>query len=276
MTSAPAFAATFGRADVNTNANTFLGDVFQGNPGISVTHNAHASSLPSTLLTAQQSQSFSSVPQSSPFVGQDKITSTDDAQATFASADAGTFHADSSWTAILPDSRGAAFGEMDNFDKGIGLLPAFDYQFDATAGDGLFSMTFAVVPTSDTPFIQRGAWDMNLIEDGTDVLAGHSVKFLSLNDGGSGVFSVALQAGHHYELRLRDNAGLVLPNTTFRNINATNTADFAWNINPAEGGGGTGGVPEPSTWALTVLGFGLTGAALRQTASRRPAPHSLV
>ena len=71
MTSVPAFAATFVNANVNTNANTFLGDVFQGNPGISVTHNASASSLPAAPLTAEQSQSFSSVPQSSPFVGQD-------------------------------------------------------------------------------------------------------------------------------------------------------------------------------------------------------------
>ncbi len=273
MTSVPAFAATFASADVNTHANTFLGDVVQGNPGIAVTHNAHASSLPSTALTAQQSVSVVTAGPPVSETGQDKITSTDSATASFASANAGTFRADSAWTAFLPDFRSAAAGVMDNLDAGIGLLPAFDYQFDTTAGDGLFSMTFDVAPVSDTPFSNRGAWDMNLSEDG------QSVKFLALDDGGSGTFSAVLEAGHHYDLRLRDNSLLLLRTARARGVNATDTAQFSWNIGPAEGGGGggggTGGVPEPSTWALAILGFGLTGAALRRTASHRLAPRAL-
>jgi hypothetical protein len=30
-------------------------------------------------------------------------------------------------------------------------------------------------------------------------------------------------------------------------------------------------VPEPTTWALMLVGFGLTGAAMRRRASQRPA-----
>jgi len=33
----------------------------------------------------------------------------------------------------------------------------------------------------------------------------------------------------------------------------------------ADGGTGPGGVPEPGTWALAILGFGLAGAALRRS-----------
>lgn len=38
---------------------------------------------------------------------------------------------------------------------------------------------------------------------------------------------------------------------------------------PGGGSPGGGGVPEPSTWALALIGFGLVGASLRAQAARR-------
>jgi hypothetical protein len=264
MSTTPAFAASFVSAQVDTNANTFLGDVVLGNPGISVTHSAPASSLPVGTLTALQSQSISTAGPPVSETGQDKVVSTDNAKASFASADVGAFHADSSWSANLPDRRSAGFAEMDNADKGVGILPAFDYVFDAVGADNFFSMDFLVAPAANVAGIQRGAWDMNLLEDG------RSVAFRTLDDGGNGTFSSALQTGHRYELRLRDNAGLLLPAGAFRNIEASDSADFSFRISQAAGGGGGdggGGVPEPSAWALVILGFGMTGAALRRAAA---------
>jgi hypothetical protein len=34
--------------------------------------------------------------------------------------------------------------------------------------------------------------------------------------------------------------------------------------------GGTGGIPEPTTWALMIMGFGAMGAAMRRTRATRP------
>lgn len=43
---------------------------------------------------------------------------------------------------------------------------------------------------------------------------------------------------------------------------------FTLHVSPdAVGGGGNGGIPEPASWALMILGFGAVGASLR---SRRP------
>ena len=42
-------------------------------------------------------------------------------------------------------------------------------------------------------------------------------------------------------------------------------------IGDTGGGGATGGVPEPATWALMILGFGAAGAALRRRGLVQPA-----
>ena len=45
---------------------------------------------------------------------------------------------------------------------------------------------------------------------------------------------------------------------------STLTEDFDWSISEATiGSGGSGGVPEPSTWALVAAGFGVVGMGLR-------------
>jgi len=46
------------------------------------------------------------------------------------------------------------------------------------------------------------------------------------------------------------------------------TRDLAFQVTPVSVGGG---VPEPASWALMILGFGAAGASLRRRVTGRPA-----
>jgi len=95
--------------------------------------------------------------------------------------------------------------------------------------------------------------------------AARAVSFL-MTDAVNGSFTGALKAGHDYELKIRDSEGLLLPDSLFgnRELDLHDTATFNFNIgNDGTGGGGTGAVPEPASWALMLGGFGMVGGAMR-------------
>ncbi|HEY0437641.1 MAG TPA: PEPxxWA-CTERM sorting domain-containing protein, partial [Phenylobacterium sp.] len=81
---------------------------------------------------------------------------------------------------------------------------------------------------------------------------------------GAGEFTQALDAGHRYSVSLISNDGLTFVTDGHRtnDFEGASTSQFDWSIT----GPAAGGVPEPATWSLAILGFGLAGAALR----RRP------
>lgn len=68
--------------------------------------------------------------------------------------------------------------------------------------------------------------------------------------------------------------------TSFYRINAVNLDSFQFNPQGASGATllavNQTAVPEPSTWAMMLLGFGFVGGALRSAKRRRPASASYV
>jgi hypothetical protein len=57
-------------------------------------------------------------------------------------------------------------------------------------------------------------------------------------------------------------AGKTNPSEWF--VDDVSISDTGRNVGPSGPGGGAGGVPEPASWALMILGFGGVGAALRR------------
>ncbi len=107
---------------------------------------------------------------------------------------------------------------------------------DITDNTTLFTKNVNSATASGNQFTQYGSW---FYTDWTEV-------------------SIAVTAGHDYELSLLAN-----------DCPYGGHAGYAYldGFGDVVGGGGTppvGGVPEPSTWALLIGGFGMTGAAMRR------------
>lgn len=86
----------------------------------------------------------------------------------------------------------------------------------------------------------------------------YTSNFLTLPDFDSKAFSLAFTG--------------ILPFFTIAGNGYGNdfTANIAGSFSGAPGGEGPGGViPEPATWAMLVIGFGLTGATMRRRSGRR-------
>ncbi len=130
-----------------------------------------------------------------------------------------------------------------------------DWRYDFTAGaDGVFTMDWLALVSGDT-FGFSSWW----LYDGATVVSKDPSHF------GSGTITYALNAGQTYSLRLVGNSGV--------NGNALRVGSegglFDWRISETDGQPGVG-IPEPGTWALMLMGFGLVGAGLR---ARRRAAH---
>lgn len=104
----------------------------------------------------------------------------------------------------------------------------------------------SVIQTYD--FNDRGMFSLNLTSDGTHFWTG---SYLT---------------GNLYKVNLATGA-------TVQTIATGSNSLYGVSVygEVTQGGGGVGGVPEPSTWALLILGFGGAGAALRHARrNRRP------
>lgn len=127
------------------------------------------------------------------------------------------------------------------------------YDFTATA-DGAFDVSFALATRGDQ--LGLGTWDFRFSDDSNPTqVTNLSTGFNHLN----GSLSQALVAGHSYEVALFSDASADVARgpTPFA---GSESDRFDWRITEDEGGG----VPEPSAWALSILGFGLAGSALRR------------
>jgi len=250
MSAAPAFAATAVFGQVNGNASAFLGASVTGLPGVVDSHGDAAGGLPG-VLTGHGTVATA--------LGGDTVNASQEVRGIWDNANAGSFSATGGWTIAIPDSS-IAIAQATTIDQSLDdTLPAWTYAFDATGNDDLFSMTFDVATHGDST-LGLGAWSLNVLEDG------QSVHFQQLSNGtASGLFTQALQSGHRYQFTLTSNDGLLVPGTSdTKRFAGFDESNFGWTIT----GSATAGVPEPSSWALAIIGFGMAGTTLRRRVRR--------
>jgi MYXO-CTERM domain-containing protein len=135
--------------------------------------------------------------------------------------------------------------------------PDWTYAFTATE-DGRFDFGFHLRSVATDAF-GLGVWDLVFSSNSN---AAEVIPFHGL--GGSGNFddtgslSRDLAAGQNYRVSLVSHERLTATGDT-QGRNVTEFANFNWAIS-----GTDSAVPEPSAWALGLLGAGLAGAALRR------------
>lgn len=194
--------------------------------------------------------------------GRDSITAVGGLTATWASATAGQVRVgDSGWTVTAGDP-GVDF-LAPSLTPGFGGTPAWSYQFTA-ARDGVFNLS-ADFLGSGTDLFGLGSWDV-IFDDGgvtteTSLLRGYGLAPMSRTSGFgpsdseiTGNFSQSLTAGHTYTVSLLNLEGFSTSGvTTNSSARAFEDGTFDWSV-----------TPEPSAWALAIVGLGLTGAMLRR------------
>jgi hypothetical protein len=193
----------------------------------------------------------------------------------------------------------AAIGTFDFTEGGAaaGFSPASSYGTVTVTENG-GGLDFSFTPTS--PYrIHDGNANHNAFAFDMDGVAGVVISnitagFVSLTNVDSppfGSYGLALDCttscgpgyagGFAGPLTFRVTAGsaLTLSSLTFNSVGGknvyftadlVNTGGLTGNVGATLTGGG-GGVPEPATWGLMILGFGGAGAALRSSRRRKAA-----
>jgi hypothetical protein len=161
-------------------------------------------------------------------------------QATWASANAGTIDIQWGWLSATSDIFTALNTNVTRAD--------WTYNFTAT-GNGTFSGNYRVTGMGDTFGLQPiyGSDDLAFGPYGGNVL----------DPTGAGAFSIALVNGQTYNMRF-NNFGNLTANSV--NADASARAIIDWKI----AYNNVGGVPEPTSWAMLITGFGLVGATARR------------
>lgn len=162
-------------------------------------------------------------------------------QATWASADAGTIDVQWGW-------QSATSGVTTEINTNV-TTADWTYNFTAT-GNGFFSGNYRVAGQGDTFGLQPiyGSGDVPFGPYGGDVN----------NPTGSGSFSIGLVNGQTYNM-LFYNFGNISSDGGLT-VDGSARATIDWKI----AYNNVGGVPEPTSWAMLITGFGLVGAAARR------------
>jgi len=166
-------------------------------------------------------------------------------------------HADllATWDSADAGAVAVAISREIDIDKGsapqLELLVNADWDYFFTADqDGTFNLSY-LFDRDGGDLTGLGNWVFEI--KGPDGLEDID---LTRSFGDSHQLSVALKAGQNYAVSLFD-----LDENHARDgkhLNGGYTARFDWSISPAAA------APEPSAWALMLVGVGLTGAGLRR------------
>jgi|GEM_PF-1671271 len=136
-------------------------------------------------------------------------------------------------------------------------LPDWSYGFVA-GGDGFFDLVSEFIG-GGTDDLGLGLWKVGVSVDGGAMQLTTLHQGLKPGDDVTNSFGLPVLGGHTYQVALFSSESAEF--FTARSLTAAETDHFTWSIRD-----GTGAAPEPAAWALAVLGFGLSGAALRRRA----------
>jgi hypothetical protein len=168
------------------------------------------------------------------------------------SADGGSVDVEHGWT---------VFAGQDALDQHVQVTANsqfsdendWDYHFTATR-DSTIRLSGEIQGGGDNDF-GLGGWRVSFHDLGETTAFFPLLTTVSPGSDDQVSFEAQLLAGHSYRIGLesRESALFIgaIPHT------AEERAHFTWSID-------SGGVPEPSTWALSIAGCGLAGAALRR------------
>ena len=229
LASTPALAITANSGTVNTGAKVVVNDNTVSDPQSST-----AAGLPTTLSSSSNAS----------FSFQDSSVSAGSSiRANWVSASQGSAALNWGWGATNPG------GVTIN---SVATLNAFnrnwEYDFTTGASAATFTGNWSLSVAGDNRFGIFGIYSF----DGQS--PSNITPFAFIPTSGSGSFAVVLAPNTTYAFSF----------TNFGNLGGYNgdaSASFAfdWAID-----GGTGGVPEPASWAMLITGFGLVGAGMRQ------------
>ncbi len=186
-------------------------------------------------------------------------------RATWASADAGSVGLNGlGWSLQSSSPR------LVNISPRDAVTPDWSYTFTAT-GDGVIDMRYGLDARgggTDTGF-GLGGWDIGWTGAGGGLhIAAPGLAFAGDPNPPpdvTGDFSRAVSTGQTYTISVANQARLLAGGTYADDTFALLDASFSWEIRTTPP---VTGVPEPTSWALMLLGFaGLGGAARRRRAT---------
>ncbi|WP_310476620.1 PEPxxWA-CTERM sorting domain-containing protein [Sandarakinorhabdus sp.] len=231
LASTPALAITANSGTVNAGAQVTVGTAVNSNSDTDTGPGAPAS------LNASASASLTD--------DQALVSASNSIVATWASATQGNANMGWGWNAVNPGSTSAT-------EVNTNLAPTnWEYNFTTGANAATFNgrWTLNVGFEIGSTFGIQGVY-------GSGGLPFNVTPFLIEPVNGTGSFSVALNPNTSYTFGFF-NFGNLSNTGGGLNSNAFANFDLDWNITER-------GVPEPSSWAMLIAGFGLVGAAARR------------
>jgi hypothetical protein len=245
LAATPAAAATAVNGELNIVANAYVG----GGPTVTTMQSQTWASVPATLNVAATAVANGGVH----LDHNDKVTSFGTAQATWASANAGAVDfTNYGWDFSVKNPAPLANGaDLDANRPGSGL--DWLYTFQAT-GDGVFQMNYNVTATGSKDGLFGWAIYFNGVSVGPDLT---NPAVFGVDPTTSGVVIEGVTKGQFYTVALAGNPNIAACCERF--FTGEMDGAFDWQITERDSG-----VPEPTGWAMMLLGFGGMGALLRR------------
>ncbi|WP_293375949.1 PEPxxWA-CTERM sorting domain-containing protein [Phenylobacterium sp.] len=237
----PAAATTAISGDLNIVANAYT----HSGPTVTSMDSQSWTSLPATLNVAANAVANAGIYEDH----NERVSAFGTAQATWASANSGAVNfTNYGWNFNVKDDAPLSSGADVDYNR-PGSGSDWTYAFQATA-NGVFQMTYNVTATGTTEGLFGWAIDFNGVSVGPDL----TTSQFAGDPTTSGVVTETLTKGQFYYVALDGNPNI--EGCCSREFSGSMDGAFDWQIT-------SGGVPEPASWALMIVGFGGLGAVLR-------------